>query len=214
MRRTKPDTGLTFGRWRQSWAALGVAVADQRAFDELLARYAEPHRAYHTRQHLAECFAHWEAVRGGAAAPGEVEIALWYHDAVYDPRRDDNEPQSAALAHAAIRDAGLGDALADRVEALILSTRHATPPPAGDASLLTDVDLAILAARRERFDEYERQVRSEFDWVPAPLFRWKRRSLLQALLDRPHLYATPHFQRTAEAPARANLQRSIAQLLG
>lgn len=213
---------LTFERWRRSWAALDVVVADPRAFDELLARYAEPHRAYHTRQHLEECFAHWDAVRGSASRPGEVELALWFHDAVYDPRREDNEGKSAELAREAILRAGLDAAVADRVEALILATRHATPPAAGDAaadaaadaSALVDVDLAILAASAERFDEYERQVRSEYAWVPAPLFRWKRRTLLQELLDRPRLFSTAHFQQVAERPARANLRRSIAQLQG
>lgn len=205
---------LTFERWRRSWAALDVVVADPRAFDELLARYAEPHRAYHTRRHLEECFAHWEAVRGSAQRPGEVELALWFHDAVYDPRREDNEGKSAELARGAILRAGLDAAVADRVEALILATRHASPPAAGDAAALVDVDLAILAASTERFDEYERQVRSEYAWVPAPLFRWKRRTLLQELLDRPRLFSTAHFQQVAEEPARANLRRSIAQLQG
>lgn len=214
MRRTTPDTGLTFERWRQTWAALDVVVADPGAFDELLARYAEPHRAYHTEQHLEECFAHWGAVRGSAQRPGEVELALWFHDAVYDSRREDNEGKSAELAREAIRRAGLDTAVADRVEALILATRHASPPPGGDAAALVDVDLAILGASAERFDEYERQVRTEYAWVPAPLFRWKRRTLLQELLERPRLFSTAHFQQVAEEPARANLRRSIAQLQG
>lgn len=210
----EPGVSLTFERWRHGWAALGAEGA-RAAYDDLVRRYAEPHRAYHTMQHLAECLARWEQVRGEAERPGEVELALWYHDAVYDPRREDNEARSAALARAAILAAGpvsgSARAMADRVEALILATRHDVPPAPGDEALLVDVDLAILAAAPERFDEYEAQVRAEYAWVPASLFRWKRRRVLRSLLDRPQLYSSPHF-RTLEEKARANLRRSLARL--
>lgn len=209
-----PDPGvpLTFARWRRSWAALG-AEGSRAAYDDLVARYAEPHRAYHTMQHLTECFAQWEEVRGAAERPGEVELALWYHDAVYDPRREDNEARSAELARAAIMAAGLANAsaIADRVAALILATRHDAPPAPGDEALLVDVDLAILAAAPARFDEYEAQVRAEYAWVPEPLFRWKRRRVLQALLDRPRLYTSPQCE-ALEPVARANLTRSLSRL--
>ena len=80
------------------------------------------------------------------------------------------------------------------------------PPPPGC--------LAILAAKPERFDEYERDVRAEYAWVPAPIFRAKRLEILESLLDRDHIYATSHFRRSAESAARANLTRSIANLEG
>ncbi|MDH5234480.1 MAG: N-methyl-D-aspartate receptor NMDAR2C subunit [Gemmatimonadota bacterium] len=202
-------------RWEGTWRALGhsadpVEIAPLLA--GLLARYAEPHRAYHTLVHLEECFGHWAAVRGLADRPGEVELALWYHDAVYDTHRDDNEARSAALARAAITGARLATAVGDRVEALILATRHDGTPLAGDAALLADVDLAILAAPAERFDEYERQVHAEYAWVPQAIFRSKRRAILEAFLARAHIYASAPFRASSEASARANLARSLARL--
>jgi predicted metal-dependent HD superfamily phosphohydrolase len=73
-------------RWERSWSALGVRPADPSLFDELCARYAEPHRAYHTMRHLDECFSLLDGAQTRPARPGHLEIALWFHDAVYDTR--------------------------------------------------------------------------------------------------------------------------------
>lgn len=177
----------------------------------LLARYAEPHRHYHTAQHLEECLARFAAVRGRAERADEVELALLYHDAVYDPHAADNEARSADLAAEVMRAHGAtADAIA-RVRALILATRHVEPPATMDQALLVDIDLGILAAEPARFDEYERQVREEYAWVPAPLFRRKRRAVLESFLARSRIYVSGAFDHD-EAPARANLARSLARL--
>ena len=88
----------------------------------------------------------------------------------------------------------------------------APPPLDPDARLLVDIDLAILGAAPERFDEYEVQVRQEYAWVPGPLFRRKRREILQGFLDRPCIYTTEPFRTRFELQARSNLQRSVARL--
>jgi predicted metal-dependent HD superfamily phosphohydrolase len=104
--------------------------------------------------------------------------------------------------------------VSERVRQLVLATKHDARPASADAALLVDVDLAILGAVPERFDEYERQIREEYAWVPGPLFRRKRREILEGFLVRPHVYNTSHFRDRYEAAARANLSRSIAQLGG
>ena len=108
--------------------------------------------------------------------------------------------------------AGLDTTVGVRVRDLILATRHDVSPPAGDTALLVDVDLAILGSPAERFDEYERQVRQEYSWVPGFLFKRKRREILEEFLRRPALYNTEHFRSRYDAAARANLTRSIQQL--
>lgn len=178
--------------------------------DAVLARYDEPHRHYHTRQHLEECRERLAPVLGDAERADEVELALLYHDAVYDARASDNEARSADLAAAAMAAQGATPAAISRVRALILATRHAEPPATRDERLLVDVDLGILAADAARFDEYERQVREEYSWVPGPLFRTKRRAVLESFLARPRIYTSGAFG-VDEAPARANLARSIAR---
>ena len=120
--------------------------ARTRLFGHLLAAYAEPHRRYHTQQHLQECLGHLQGAWGPAEHPGEVALALWFHDAVYAPDRHDNEPQSADWRGRAVVAAGWAPAVADRIHALILATRHDAAPATPDEALLVDIDLAILGA--------------------------------------------------------------------
>lgn len=197
-------------RWTRTALALGVdANATER--DAVLTRYTEPHRSYHTLRHLDECFERLERVRTKAQHLGELDLALWYHDAVYDPRASDNEARSADLAVRAMARAGLPAVARDRVRALIMATRHDALPPLGDAALLVDVDLGILAADPTRFDEYEGEIRTEYGWVPAPIFRDKRRGVLQGFTERIRIYSSGAFD-DDEPRARVNLARSIARL--
>ena len=200
--------------WRQAWTSLGVHDTNNSLFDELVARYSEAHRKYHTCQHLNECIATLEAALELAEHPGEVEMALWFHDAIYDPKRQDNELQSALWAKNSTLEAGATSQCADRIYGLVMATQHAARPSSRDEQLLVDVDLSILGAAQERFDEYERQVREEYAWVPDWLFRRKRRAILESFLAHPFIYCTSHFRSALEAAARENLGRSISRLGG
>lgn len=198
-------------RWERTWRDLGVP-ADAAERDSLMARYAEPQRRYHTLRHLDECFARLERVRALAERPGELDLALWYHDAVYDPHASDNEAPSAELADHAMQRAGLAADVRERVRALIMATRHDALPAPGDAALLVDTDLGILAAEPARFDEYEREIRAEYAWVPGPIFRSKRRDVLGGFLARERIYMSGAFD-ADERRARANIARSLEALL-
>jgi len=204
----------TLSRWRAAWRALGVEAADEALFRQLLARYGEPLRAYHTAEHLDDCLARLEALGGEAAHPAEVELALWFHDAIYDPGAPDNERRSADWAREACLRAGVSGEAATRVEALVLATRHDALPDTADAKVVSDADLGILGADPDRFDRYEQQVRVEYRWVPEPFFRRERRRILEGFLARPRIYHTEAGFRQLEAPARENLRRSIRKLAG
>jgi predicted metal-dependent HD superfamily phosphohydrolase len=199
-------------RWIRFWAAAGAAGDPEPEWRALAARYAEPHRAYHTMAHIAHCLEEFEEVRGLAADPVAVELALWYHDAVYDPRATDNEARSAELARGAAGAMGLTRERADRAAALILVSTHRAAAEDPDARLFADIDLSILGRPSAIFAEYERQVRVEYAWVPEPHFRSARSAILKSFLDRPSLYATPHFREKYEAMARLNLSVSLHRL--
>jgi predicted metal-dependent HD superfamily phosphohydrolase len=208
------DTDLQT-QWAQTWHALGLADAtgdrSLTLFQELLARYREPHRKYHTLQHLRECLALCARDGALAHAPAEVAMALWFHDAVYTHGRHDNELASANWARQALLEAGASDAAAQRIHDLVMATCHQATPGTADAQLLVDIDLAILGAAPERFQSYEQQIRDEYSHVAAPVFRAKRREVLQSFLQRNEIYATPTYRNRLEAAARANLQAAIAQ---
>lgn len=206
-------TGPTLSEyWDRAWTLLGTRRPDQRVFSELLARHREPERAYHNLQHLEECFARFEEVSALADRPGEILVALWFHDAVYNSHASDNEERSARWAAEVIRAAGGSGEVGARVSEMILATRHETAGPSGDAGLLVDIDLAILAAPESRFDQYEEQVRQEYRWVPEPIYRSTRARVLRQFLTRPSIYCTPAFQERFDAAARANLERSLRRL--
>jgi predicted metal-dependent HD superfamily phosphohydrolase len=202
-------TPLFEGSWQRAWQGLG-ATPPEGLLQTLLAAYAEPQRRYHTRQHLSECLAHFEAVQDQALHAAEVEVALWFHDAVYDVKGKDNELRSAQWAVRALGDSGVDEAACRRVHALIMATCHESTPVDEEAMLLVDIDLAILGAAPGRFAEYDTQVRAEYAWVPHPIYALKRRQVLKGFLQRPAIYATPHFHALLEQQARSNLQRAVA----
>jgi len=197
--------------WQRACLGLG-ATPDEALFGRLLDAYREPQRHYHTLQHLSECIALLEPALPLAEQAGEVEFALWFHDAVYEIGRHDNELVSAQWAGRAALELSGDPASATRIDALVMATQHAAEPATRDAQLLVDVDLGILGASPGRFDQYETQVRAEYADVPDEVFRPRRKALLQTFLARPVLYGTSHFRALREAPARSNLTRSIAAL--
>jgi len=191
--------------WRRVWRQLGLTPPDGLR-EKLLAAYGESQRHYHALQHLEECIAHFDGAVDLATQPGEVEIALWFHDAVYDPQGKDNERRSADWAEQVLRDCGAAKAVRQRVHALIMATCHDAEPTDADQRLLVDIDLAILGAPAPRFAQYDQQVRAEYAWVPAFLYRMKRAEILKGFLARQPIYHTEHFRQRYEEQARANLR--------
>lgn len=200
-------------RWHALWSGFGASEAyDLELWDELQRCYAEFYRVYHTLDHIRDCLRQFDVARHLAERPAEVECALWFHDAIYDPRRSDNEASSARWALEALRHAGATAAVQQRVERLILATRHQGPAAGGDAQLVADIDLSILGRTAAEFDGYEEQIRQEYAWLPQAAFGRARSTLLQALLARSRIYRTQHFYERYEAQARRNLARSLQRL--
>ncbi len=144
--------------------------------------------------------------------PNAIEMAIWFHDAVYDPKAKDNEEQSAEMAKTVIQSAELSPAFSGKVADLILATKHNAPPKDGDAALLIDIDLSILGQPMDKFSRYENAIRKEYDWVAADAFAKGRSAILKSFLERPAIYYTDFFREKYEAAARRNLAFSVAQL--
>jgi predicted metal-dependent HD superfamily phosphohydrolase len=182
--------------------ASGVAGA-------ILAAWAEPARRYHDLEHLRDGLARLDEAPAPATDRDRVEAALWFHDAVYDPRASDNEERSAEWARRALADLGVPQPVAEDVARLVRLTRHhQAADPAG--RLLCDVDLSILGRPPHEFDAYDRRIREEYAWLPEEAYREARRAVLASFLRRRPLYQTEHFQQHYEASARANLERALA----
>ena len=199
--------------WRRAWHGLGAAGDGHAVKGAVLSRYAEPHRAYHTLQHLEECLQFFTPLQLLPDHPAEVEMALWFHDAIYELRSSSNEADSAAWAYEALVAAGTSPVAAARVRDLVLATKHTGQPSTVDECVLVDIDLSILGATQNRFAEYEQQIREEYAFVPDVLFKPKRREILASFLARPAIYNTPHTYQQLEQRARVNLMRAIGKTI-
>lgn len=196
-------------------------LADHTAIrDRLVAAYAGADRGYHDVRHLQEVLDRIGVILDGSDADpysrdvdfGDVLLAAWFHDAVYDPDGD-NEERSARLAEVELTAAGLPpDAVAEVARLVRLTATH---DPADDdlaGMVLCDADLAILAAPRERYAEYTAGVRREYAHVSDDDFRRGRAQVLRTLLDRPALFRTAFGRRQWESMARANVVAELAAL--
>ncbi|WP_395741966.1 hypothetical protein [Prosthecobacter sp.] len=190
--------------WQSLWQRCGMTGDSLAWHQKLLAAYSEPQRAYHTLQHLEECLRCFDEVKkaGVMAKPDLIEMALWFHDAVYDPQGSENEELSARMA---VEAGG-----SDEVARLILLTKSHQPGEGADDAWIIDIDLVIFAQPPERVLEYERQIRVEYAWVPQELYTEKRVEILRGFLEREHLYLTAWFRERHEARARENLRALIA----
>ena len=183
---------------------------DDATMQELRARYAEPHRAYHTWHHIEDMLGRFAAIADGLRDRETFELAILFHDAVYDPKASDNEEQSAILMRERL--AGrMAPAALDAIEALIMATKTHQPGVHPDAPYLIDIDLAILGAEPADFDAYDAAIRKEYAHVPHDAYRAGRTRVLQSFLDRERIFLTAAFA-PLEARARGNLERAIARL--
>lgn len=187
---------------RRRWADTLPHADDLR--DELLARWAEPHRAYHDRRHLLAVL---EAVDQLQPHPSTaVRLAAWFHDAVYDVRGHDNEERSARLAQQRLP-GPLGGEVARLVR---LTATHQAADRDGQA--LCDADLAVLGGCPKRYADYAAGVRREYAHVPDPEYAAARAQVLRGFLDRPRIFRTDTARDRWEELARHNLSAEIARL--
>jgi predicted metal-dependent HD superfamily phosphohydrolase len=198
-------------RWHALTAPLLPDAARRQAeLMRLAAAYTAPARHYHNLQHI-------ESLLNRLAAhplqdPVAVGLAVWFHDAVYDSLRADNEAQSAEWALTFLQETSLEHARRARVADLIRRTHdHTQPQPLHDTDLLLflDADLSILGAPKAAYWNYAHQIRREYQAVPEPAYRAGRSQVLARLLAAPVLFHTPALRDELNAPARRNLQAEI-----
>ncbi|GAA4316142.1 hypothetical protein GCM10023086_38330 [Streptomyces venetus] len=181
--------------------------------DNLLARWQEPQRRYHTVEHLTAVLDRVDVLEKYATDPDVVRLAAWFHDAVYLPDRSENEERSARLAERALAEAGVPDAKTAEVARLVrLTVGHDPADDDPDGQVLCDADLAILASPPSVYAAYTTAVREEYHFVPSDAFRTGRAAILRRLLDLPRLFRTPYGAAEWEATARYNLAAELEML--
>jgi len=202
--------GTRFGAlWRRCVASPPSPDAAV-VYGDLFARLQEPGRRFHNIGHIDDCLRRLEEVRPHLQDADAVEVALWFHDAVYVPGDPTNERRSAELflSHGV----GARPLFRRRVTALILTTRRNRTPRGNDCRFIDDIDLAGFGSPWEEFmyngDLLRREFASQSD---ADYYRGLG-SFLTALRRRPRLFRTDWFAKRYEAQAQRNLVRLLGDI--
>lgn len=200
------------GRWNRFLRAAKLRDENGQVFHQILASYTEPNRHYHGLRHIRHCLRQLDLVRKTCPGVLAVEAAIWFHDAIYDPDRKDNEFLSSQLAVRRLEEMGMPRRVAAAVEELILDTRHQELPVTRAGKFMVDIDLSGLGQSPAQFNADGRNIRREYGHIDDAVFNKGRAALFQRLLDRPTIYATPFFRDRYEMQARRNLSNSLLRL--
>lgn len=180
-------------------------------YEILLQAYTEYQRHYHTLQHIVECLAAFHQVKAYLDDPTAVELAIWFHDVVYNPQAIDNEVQSAELMLKLCQNT-FKQSVVEKAYQWIIATQKHQPSQEDDLNYLLDIDLAILGSSEARFLQYEQQIRLEYAWVEQELYEVKRAEVLQHFYLMQPLYQTEYFRAHLEESAKMNLSKSLSSL--
>jgi predicted metal-dependent HD superfamily phosphohydrolase len=184
----------------------------ETGLDELVGRYLEPHRYYHNLNHVRQSLDAFDRIVHNLADPFAIEVAIWFHDVVYEPKGAKNEARSAEYASDFLSPTNLSPIVISEIDHLIRLTRQPADPSTEDEKYLIDIDLSTLGAGREQYERYEAMIRKEYADVPDQLYKEGRRALLSTFLNGGHIYRTRYFRERLEAQARANIVRELKKL--
>jgi len=196
--------------WTSLMNQLGNPEGIEEVFEQIVFRYREPHRGYHTLLHIVNILD--ELASLNLKDITELKFALWFHDIIYDPRATDNESASESMAVDFARRFELKENFIDKVKGFIRVTRHTTMVYYFLEKLMVDLDLAILGKSEKEFDEYEAGIRKEYGWYSDEDYRKGRADFLSKLLARPSIYCTETFRAKYESTAQSNIARLIEKL--
>jgi predicted metal-dependent HD superfamily phosphohydrolase len=176
-------------------------------------RYSQPHRRYHNLMHIEDVLLRIEELEPPVEHELALALAAWFHDAVYQPGKGDNEDRSAYVAYDALEQIGAEpDLIAEVVRLVRLTAHHDPADDDSPGAVLCDADLAILAAAPDRYREYATAIRQEYVHVPDATFRAGRAAVLRGFLERPRIFHTAYGHDQWEERARANIAAEIEHL--
>lgn len=198
-------------RWQSLCKSIKINNSES-LFEDIINRYNEPHRHYHTLSHITACLGQLDSIRYHLESPMIVELALWFHDIIYNPKRTDNEKQSAVYAADKLSNSNLEVDKINRICRLIDITKHPSTPETIDEKYIVDIDLGILGAPTDVYLQYTPQIRKEYAHVPNFLYKLGRRKLLKQFLKTDTIYHTEHYRNKLETTARTNIQEEILHL--
>ena len=202
---------MQHSRWLELMSRLGLAN-NEDTYAALVNAYSEKHRFYHSTDHISAVLRQLDESKTAPNKPYELELALWFHDAIYQPFSSTNEQDSADWAARFLRANACGSDLVNNVHKLIMATCHTASLSTDDERLIVDIDLTILGASEAVFQQFDLNVRKEYKRVPLIIYKRKRKAVLRSFLERDRIYQCDDFFERFEVQARINLEASIKNL--
>lgn len=195
--------------WQRSIAVPPSPRADA-VFADLRDRLNAPGREFHNLGHIDDCLLRFDEVRDRLVHPDAVEMALWFHDAIYDAGDPTNERRSADL-FVDYAD-GASASFRRRVVALVMATERKQAPRTDDARFIDDIDLSGFGSSWASFARNSQRLREEFARMSDDDYYRGQWRFLSRLRRRPRFFRTPYFRQRYEAHAHANLDRVLSDL--
>jgi len=202
---------------RNRWHALTANYSDDESardasFRSIVQEYSGAGRAYHNLSHIKALIALCDEFKS-TDGHDAVSFAIWYHDVIYDTRKQDNEESSAVLAGKELRSLGVAaNTIAEVVEMILATKHHRAVHLSAEGELFLDLDISILGAPSELYREYSLAIRQEYDWVPLPMYREGRSKILNDFLERRRIFYTAQMSMKFEVQARRNLEDELKEL--
>jgi predicted metal-dependent HD superfamily phosphohydrolase len=207
------DADTFVRRWHALAAKIGLDRArSQQVGDELLSQYSSISRHYHGVAHIVSLLAGFDAIQAAFEQPLAAELAIFFHDVIYDPTRHDNEEQSAQQLQNLL-DGLVERSLLETAARSIEATKQHARTLSHETNLLLDLDMAILGQPWPVYERYAQGVMQEYLPVYGePAYRHGRRTLfLEPTIARGTVFLTDAFQ-PLHPQAMQNMQREAEML--
>lgn len=198
-------------KWLGLMGRLGFE-SNIETYSKLVSRYSQKHRYYHNANHIDASLKFLRQVKQLANDYNALEIALWFHDAIYNIFSSSNEIDSANWAADFLKLNNANEDFIENVHRLIMATQHNATVHDNDERLIVDIDLAILGSNSEMYEQFERWVRREYKFIPSFIYKKKRKEILEGFLSRERIFSHEYFFEKFETSARNNLKNAINSL--
>jgi predicted metal-dependent HD superfamily phosphohydrolase len=209
------DIDLLKGHWKALTSTYtDDPLARVAAFGSIVQHYSTENRAYHNLSHIkALIYLYDEFKRHFSNDNNAILFAIWYHDIIYDTRRNDNEDCSASFARDALGTLGVPSGIVCEVDLMIRATEHHSGDHlSADGELFLDLDISILGASPELYHGYSNAIRKEYNWVPWSIYRQARSAILRNFLQRQRIFFTDQINARLDHQARRNLEQELKEL--
>ena len=199
------------------WNELTLRYSDNdelnyELWSELVNNYSASGRHYHNLTHLEYMMAMVAIYKNNLTDPDTVLFSIFYHDIIYDPKRQDNEERSAHLAHERLSLLGVPTGIIAQCQSQILASKVYKVNGDNDLNYFVDFDLAILGDTQEKYMEYKMKIRKEYSMYPDFLYKNGREKILQNFLDMERIFKTEVFYNNCEQQARENIKTELEEL--